>query len=98
MEWDQRLEEDPEARNEALAQLIAFGTIDGARAGVARQVIGQGLWSLSARQADVFRDITDEHLLKECPRCHDAIPMDELVRFSFEGLCYRCAGREAKND
>lgn len=98
MEWDQRLEEDPGVRNKALAQLIECGTIDGARAGVARQVIGQGVWSLSERQADVFRDIADDYLLKECPRCQDPIPMDELVRFSFDRLCYRCADREARDD
>jgi hypothetical protein len=98
MDWDERLEEAPEARNEALAQLIEFGTLDGSRAGIARQVIGQGLGSLSPKQAAIFQEIADEHLLKECPRCHDEIPLDELVRFSFDGLCYRCAKRETEED
>ena len=98
MEWEERLEEDPVARNEALTQLIESGELAGARASVARQVMGQGLGSLSKRQADIFREIADEHLLKECPRCHEEIPMDDLVRFSLDGLCYRCAKREAEED
>jgi hypothetical protein len=96
MAWDHRLEGDPMARNDALRQLIELGRIDGAAAGIARQIIAEGLGSLSERQAFVFRQIAIDHLLKEFPTCGEEIPLDELSRFALEGLCCRCALREVE--
>jgi hypothetical protein len=91
MGWNDHADADAEDRAAVLRQLLAEGSLAGAvQQGVARQVIAQGVRSLSPRQEVVFRAIEREHLIRTCERCGEEIPLGELLFALDSGLCGYC--------
>ena len=84
---------------EALKFLIEY-ELEGAAAGITKQVLTHGLHSLSEKQLYLFKTyVVDEWLTRKC-KCGDhSVEGHELIGlWENDGYCSRCANRMAKDD
>lgn len=98
MDWREDFD-DSLLNEDALKFLIEF-ELEGAAMGITKQVLTQGLSSLSERQLDVFKTcVVDEWLTRKCKCSNHEVEGHELI-FLWEngGYCSRCANRMAKDD
>ncbi len=84
---------------EALNFLIEY-ELEKASAGITKQVMTDGLNSLSEKQLHVFKTyVVDEWLMRKC-KCgnHDVEGHELIGLWMNDGYCSRCANRMAKDD
>jgi len=87
-------------QDEVLRHLVEYEYLEGAALGIAKQVLDQGITSLSPRQRDVYRMFVEEkYFAMECERCGTELPTSEII-FALEedGLCSWCAKMKANDD
>jgi hypothetical protein len=86
-------DKDETAQTTALLQeLLASGRLEGAAAGITRQVMARGESTLSERQEWVFNtEVRAKYLLRVCDLCGDLIPVSEVMEsLGNGGMCARC--------
>jgi hypothetical protein len=98
MDWREDFDESL-LDKEALEFLVQHH-LEGAAAGITRQVIDQGLSSLSEKQLYVFKtEVVDEWLIRKCKRCQSDVPGHDLIGvWENDGYCSYCADKMAKDD
>ena len=75
-----------------LRELIEWDLLEGSALGIAKQVLAQGVDSLSAKQLYVFENhIIAARTVEECTRCAHDIPWHEMVAaYRNGGYCDYC--------
>jgi hypothetical protein len=88
--WEHRIRED--SFLEFVQELVEWNEIDGAALGIAKQVVAQGIGSLSDKQLWVFKTyVLDAQTVDRCERCAHEIPWHEMARARRNGgYCDYC--------
>ena len=91
-------DDKPVDEKDVLRHLADTGQIDGAAAGIVRQVLARGEAGLSERQEYVFHtQVREKYLLRVCELCGDLIAAPELIAsWGNGGYCAGCAGALGK--
>jgi len=86
-------DDQPVDEKGVLRHLADTGRVDGAAAGIVRQVLARGESGLSERQEYVFHtQVREKYLLRVCELCGDLIPATDLVAsWDNGGYCAGCA-------
>ncbi|MDT8448432.1 MAG: hypothetical protein RRB13_16190 [bacterium] len=82
-----------------VSDLLEGGYLEGAAAGIAKQVVDRGLESLSEKQRDVFEaQVIAKYGNQYCKKCNSKLELYEIYEAMTEdGLCGSCAHREAQD-
>lgn len=97
----QAMEEHEENRGltEFLHELLDQDAFSGALAGIAKQVEGKGLNSLSAKQREIVdKFVKNYEKENECKRCGNGnvVNLSDLIFISENGLCPMCENDKEK--
>ena len=89
-----------DGRAEFVQQLLDYGHLKNAHAGVARQLIAQGQDSLSSKQRMILEEyILDKFKDEICLRCQCEPEWEDMYEVAFgEGFCGPCLHRMSKGD
>jgi hypothetical protein len=92
--------EEQEQLDTAISDLVDQGHVEGAAAGIAKLYLEKGRNALSEKQEAVFKNqILSLIEGNTCKRCHQAIPISEVVEsLDNGGVCGYCENMEAKDD
>ena len=84
--------DEDDGLSEFLSELLEGDFLDGAAAGITRQVLDRGLDSLTEKQKFVFdRDVMQPFGNKPCEICQSEIPMSEKAHaLENGGMCNYC--------
>jgi hypothetical protein len=94
-------QDQSQLRSRILQHLVDTGQIEGAAAGITRQMLARGEGTLSERQEWVFENqVEGKYLTRVCYLCEQLIPLSEVMQSWTNGdLCANCAlilGKEEK--
>jgi hypothetical protein len=89
---------EEEEFSDFLRQLVGANMLEPVVEGVARQIIGRGLDSLTERQKGVLHQILRNYTIAHCGVCKNEIRWSEMFMAEDSGLCDRCEYNLSKDD
>jgi hypothetical protein len=99
--WEHRICE--EGFLEFLKELVEWKQIEGAALGIAKQVLSQGMGSLSEKQLFVFKKhVIEANTIDRCERCASEIAWHEMALAHMNGgyceYCWHMRNRAREQD